>query len=550
MLRIQKLYAQGIAKAFLWEINMLKTIRSKIIVMIVVFLLGLLGMVYYNLQSGFASIAQSSSTRELHQLNAMLTEGLKVAMNTGDPVIISGFIEGAKKVNGISNLEIFTAQAVIDFMGLQKSFTTNPEILSVFESKQELMRIYKNESDTGFLMAKPIVAEEACVLCHANSQVGDLLGVAEIQISINELIHDSNVVQTKIILLMAGSGIVALFVLLLLFNRLVFYPISNLAEVAFDISQGDGDLTKRLPVKNADEIAKASTYINAFIAKISNTINSAKGASHQNILQSNQLFSASEAMDKRIAKSVEVVRNSTKLGEEISAILHSAKDLVQLSAKGIQESSEQLTETRKLLLKVSNDVQESVAAEQDIAQRLEQSAQETDKIKGVLTIIADIADQTSLLALNANIEAARAGEAGRGFAVVADEVRKLAERTQKSLGEINAVVNLVIQSITDANNAMHNNVQNTANVADASMDGTEILEASAKSLENAVSASSEALHKTNVLFETMHTLLKQIGEVDHLTSDHSEVVHTISEISKEMANKASELNTQLDSFKC
>ena len=48
----------------------------------------------------------------------------------------------------------------------------------------------------------------------------------------------------------------------------------------------------------------------------------------------------------------------------------------------------------------------------------------------------------------------------------------------------------------------------------------------------------------------MHTVLKQIGEVDQLTSDNSEVVHTISEISKEMANKASELNTQLDSFKC
>ena len=267
-------------------------------------------------------------------------------------------------------------------------------------------------------------------------------------------------------------------------------------------------------------------------------------------MQSNQLFSASQTIDARIAQSVEVVRNSTKLGEEISTILHSAKDLVQLSAQGIQESSEQLTETRKLLLKVSNDVQENVAAEQDIAQRLEQSAQETDKIKGVLTIIAEIADQTSLLALNANIEAARAGEAGRGFAVVADEVRKLAERTQKSLGEINAVVNLVIQSITDANNAMHTNVQNTASVADASMDGTEILEASAKSLENAVSASVEALNKTNVLFEAMHTVLKQISEVDKLTSDNSEVVHTISEISKEMANKASELNTQLDSFKC
>ena len=85
---------------------MLKTIRSKIIVMIVGFLLVLLAMVYYNLQNGFGSIAKSSSTRELYQLNAMLTEGLKVAMNTGDPIIIGGFIEGSKKVNGLSLIHI------------------------------------------------------------------------------------------------------------------------------------------------------------------------------------------------------------------------------------------------------------------------------------------------------------------------------------------------------------------------------------------------------------------------------------------------------------
>lgn len=57
-------------------------------------------------------------------------------MNTGDPIIIGGFIEGSKKVNGIANLEIFAAQNVIDLMGLQKEFTTKPEILKVFESKK------------------------------------------------------------------------------------------------------------------------------------------------------------------------------------------------------------------------------------------------------------------------------------------------------------------------------------------------------------------------------------------------------------------------------
>lgn len=99
---------------------MLKTIRSKIIVMIVVFLLALLGMVHYNLASGFDTIAKSSSTNELHQLNAMLFEGLKVAMNTGDSEIIGGFINGSKKVQGITNMEVFPSQAIIELMGLKK----------------------------------------------------------------------------------------------------------------------------------------------------------------------------------------------------------------------------------------------------------------------------------------------------------------------------------------------------------------------------------------------------------------------------------------------
>ncbi|MCK9372641.1 MAG: methyl-accepting chemotaxis protein [Sulfuricurvum sp.] len=156
----------------------------------------------------------------------------------------------------------------------------------------------------------------------------------------------------------------------------------------------------------------------------------------------NELGVALQSMESQNVEAKEVLNNTTRQLKNTIETLR----------------SNQFVELNGMINTTVERIQNVANKEHELSINLQSLAGNAQETKQILITIGDIADQTNLLALNAAIEAARAGEHGRGFAVVADEVRKLAERTQKSLAETSATINVLIQAINDNSESLNQNM--------------------------------------------------------------------------------------------
>ena len=257
----------------------------------------------------------------------------------------------------------------------------------------------------------------------------------------------------------AVLAIILAFIVILSLNISVIKPLDVLVARISNLTNGDGDLTKRIDIKSKDEFGELAAHVNSFIENVQIIIKEVKDATNEVASGNNELAATMEELSttfdsqaKQISDMVLSMDTVRDISNETSQALDTNMDILEGAAVKTQSGADQLNGVQQDMMTIKN---ETVSLEAVISELADSSNQ----IGEILSVINDIANQTNLLALNAAIEAARAGEAGRGFAVVADEVRKLAEGTQHATGEIESIIGSLQQKSNLASVEMTKSVE-------------------------------------------------------------------------------------------
>ena len=324
--------------------------------------------------------------------------------------------------------------------------------------------------------------------------------------------------------------------------------ISSIEVYIREISQHN-DLSRKLETGTNDEVGTMAKHLNELIFSLRDLISGTKNSSIENASIAHELATTSLSVGNKVEDSVVIVEEATIQAQEVQKEIVVAVAEAHESKENILKANENLESARDDVISLTAKVHVTAETESDLAQNMEALSREAAEVKNILVVIGDIADQTNLLALNAAIEAARAGEHGRGFAVVADEVRKLAERTQKTLGEINATISVVVQSIGDASTQMSTNAEDIQNLARLAEGVEEKINQTVEIVSTAVAITDRTVEEFESTGHNVKIIVTKIEEINEISAVNARSVEEIAAAAEHLNGMTDELNSKLEQFR-
>jgi len=353
-----------------------------------------------------------------------------------------------------------------------------------------------------------------------------------------------SLVMLALVILLA---LMAVGILTVLIARNIRLAVQEIERVMTALAKRD--LTQRSQYQGRDEFGRIALYANNMADELQSVMQEIGSATAQVATAAEE----SSAVTLQTSKGVQQQQQDTEL---VATAMHEMSATVRDVASSTAEAAALSEQVQQNAGTGQQKLQHTIALIERLAQQvsgtalvIEQVKQDSNAITSVLDVIRGIAEQTNLLALNAAIEAARAGEQGRGFAVVADEVRTLAQRTAKSTGEIQRMIEGLQQGSVKASEAMRLSLQQaeegTSNVNETGRILREVLEGISGINDKNIQIASAAEEQTTVADEINQKVLS-ISDVAVQTSAGAEQTAVTS---RELARLAEQLESLIGRFK-